>query len=48
MTDSTGSFLISGIDPGTTLVIRETRAKDGYLLDDTPRPSRSRRARPSR
>ncbi|MCB7042499.1 Cys-Gln thioester bond-forming surface protein [Flavonifractor plautii] len=36
VTDSTGSFLISGIDPGTTLVIRETRAKDGYLLDDAP------------
>lgn len=36
VTDSTGSFLISGIDPGTTLVIRETRAKPGYLLDDTP------------
>ena len=47
VTDSTGSFLISGIDPGTTLVIRETRAKDGYLLDDAPRPSRSRRAKPS-
>lgn len=36
VTDSTGAFLISGIDPGTTLVIRETRAKDGYLLDDAP------------
>lgn len=36
VTDSTGSFLISGIDPGTTLVIRETRARDGYLLDDAP------------
>ena len=36
VTDSTGSFLISGIDPGTTLVIKETRAKPGYLLDDTP------------
>ena len=35
-TDSTGSFLVEGIDPGTTLVVRETRAKDGYLLDDTP------------
>ena len=23
-------------DPGTTLVVRETRAKPGYLLDDTP------------
>ena len=36
VTDSTGSFLISGINPGTTLVIKETRAKPGYLLDDTP------------
>lgn len=36
VTDSTGSFLISGIAPGTTLVIRETKAKDGYLLDDAP------------
>lgn len=22
--------------PGTTLIIKETRAKDGYILDDTP------------
>ena len=36
VTDSTGSFLISGIAPGTTLVIRETKAKDGYLLDNAP------------
>lgn len=36
VTDSAGTFLIEGIDPGTTLVIKETRAKDGYLLDDTP------------
>ena len=35
-TDSAGSFTISGIAPGTTLVVKETRAKDGYLLDDTP------------
>ena len=35
-TDSNGSFTISGIKPGTTLVVKETRAKDGYLLDDTP------------
>ena len=36
VTDSTGSFLVEGVEPGTTLVIKETRAKDGYLLDDTP------------
>ena len=24
------------VEPGTTLVIKEIRAKDGYLLDDTP------------
>ena len=35
-TDSSGSFLIEGLDPGTVLVVRETRAKPGYLLDDTP------------
>lgn len=35
-TDSAGSFLIEGIDPGSTLVVKETRARDGYLLDDTP------------
>ena len=36
VTDSSGSFLVEGIEPGTTLVVRETRAKPGYLLDDTP------------
>ena len=36
MTDSAGTILIEGIDPGTTLVVKETRAKDGFLLDDTP------------
>ena len=35
-TDSAGSILIEDIDPGTTLVVKETRAKDGFLLDDTP------------
>ncbi len=35
-TDSTGSILVESIAPGTTLVVKETRAKDGYLLDDTP------------
>ena len=36
VTDSSGSFLVEGVEPGTTLVIKETRAKPGYLLDDTP------------
>ena len=36
VTDSAGSFLVENITSGTTLVIKETRAKPGYLLDDTP------------
>ena len=36
VTDSAGSFLVEGVEPGTSLVIKETRAKPGYLLDDTP------------
>ena len=36
VTDSAGTFLVEGVEPGTTLVIKETRAKLGYLLDDTP------------
>ena len=36
VTDSAGTFTITDIAPGTTLVIKETRAKVGYLLDDTP------------
>ena len=36
VTDGAGTFTITDIAPGTTLIIKETRAKDGYLLDDTP------------
>ena len=36
VTDSAGSFTISNINPGTTLVVKETRAKAGYVLDDAP------------
>ena len=37
VTDSAGTFLIEGIAPGTTLVVKETRAKNNnYILDDTP------------
>ena len=35
-TDSAGTFTITDVAPGTTLVVKETRAKDGYILDDTP------------
>ena len=40
VTDSTGTFLVEGMEPGTTLVVKETRAKDGYLLDDTPQTAK--------
>lgn len=35
-TDSAGTFLVDGLDPGLTLVVKETRAKDNYILDDVP------------
>lgn len=34
-TDSAGTILISGLIPSTTLIVRETRAKPGYILDET-------------
>ena len=41
VTDSTGTVLIENIDPGTTLVVKETRTKDDtYILDDTPQTAR--------
>ena len=36
VTDSTGAFTITDVTPGTTLIIKESRTRDGYLLDDTP------------
>ena len=36
VTDRAGTFTVSGIEPGTSLVVKETRAKQGYLLDDAP------------
>ena len=36
VTDSTGTFTITDVAPDTTLIIKETRTKDGYILDDTP------------
>lgn len=45
VTDSTGSILIEGMDPGTTLVVKETQAKAGYVLDDTPQTARIKAGR---
>ena len=36
VTDNAGTILISNINPGTTLVVRETKAKENYILDDVP------------
>ncbi len=36
VTDSAGTILIENLDPNLTLVVRETRAKPNYLLDDVP------------
>lgn len=36
VTDSAGSFLVENVAPGTSLVVKGTRAKPGYLLDDVP------------
>ncbi len=48
VTDSTGTFLVEGVEPGTTLVIKETRAKPTAICWTIHlRPFRSRRARPS-
>ena len=34
VTGPDGTFLVTDIDPNTTLVVKEVRAKPGYLLDD--------------
>ena len=35
-TDSAGTIRIDNLTPGMTIVVKETRAKEGYVLDDTP------------
>ena len=35
MTDDKGQIIITGLS-SDTLVVKETKAPDGYLLDDTP------------
>jgi hypothetical protein len=46
VTDSAGTILIDGLDSHMTWWSRG-RPKDGYVLDDVPRASRSRVVRPS-
>ena len=36
VTDRAGTILIENLDPNLTLVVKETRAKTGYILDDVP------------
>ena len=36
VTDSAGAILIENLDPNLTLVVKETRAKAGYIWDDVP------------
>lgn len=36
VTDSTGSFLVENVIPSTTLVVREIRGKENFVMDDTP------------
>ena len=36
VTDQAGTFLVDNIEPGTSLVVKETRARSGYLKDDVP------------
>ncbi len=36
VTDRTGTILIENLDPNLTLVVKETRSKPNYILDDVP------------
>ena len=35
-TDSKGTILISDLEPGSTVIVTEVRAKEGYVLDNVP------------
>ncbi|KAF5069978.1 Prealbumin-like fold domain protein [anaerobic digester metagenome] len=35
-TDENGSILIEGLEPGKSVVVTETKAPDGFILDTTP------------
>lgn len=36
VTDCSGSFIVNGLNPGASLIVREVKAQNGYILDDTP------------
>ena len=36
VTDSAGTIRIDNLEPGMTVIVKETRAIPGYVLDDTP------------
>ena len=36
VTDSAGTIRIDNLEPGLTVIVKESRAKEGYILDDTP------------
>lgn len=36
VTDSAGTIRIDELEPGMTVIVKESRAKEGYVLDDTP------------
>ena len=43
VTDSAGTIRIDGLTPGMTVIAKEVRAKDGYILDDTPQSIKIKR-----
>ena len=40
VTDSTGSFLVENVLPNTTLVVRETKGLDNFVMDDVPKTAK--------
>ena len=34
--DANGDFMVTGLDPGLTVTVRETKTVDGFILDGTP------------
>ena len=38
-TDKAGEIVLEGIEPGTTVIAREIKTVEGYVLDGTPQAS---------
>jgi len=36
VTDSSGTIRVDGLEPGMTVIAKETRTRSGYVLDDVP------------